>query len=482
MSLQKTAISAFKWSSISQVGRQILQLLTTSVLARILSPTDFGLLGMAIVFTGFIDLFRDLGLSSSVVQKKEISNTFLYSLFWINIVFSIAATVILFIVSPSISSFYNEPKIELILKILSLNFLISGLGSLQKAFSERNLEFKALANIEICSAIIGSVAGIGCAFAGLGVWSLVFQTLIMTTVTTGFLWIITPWRPQRFFSWNDVKDVISYSLNLTGFNVFNYFIRNADNLLVGKFLGSQALGYYALAYRLMLFPLQNISRVFVRVMFPVFSKIQDDNSQLRIAYLKTISSISFITFPLMLGLVATADPLISTFFGSQWKPVASILTILAPLGMIQSIQTTLGSIYQSKGRTDLMFRWEILDGALTITAFLVGLKWGILGVAIAYVVTGFALLYPSFAIPLRLVHLSVIDVGAALWRPFLSSLLMLVSLLGLNLLLPRNLHSSYSLLILVAIGIVIYSSTSWLINREEMRHILGAIGLKKHAH
>lgn len=479
MSLKQAAASSVKWSSISQVGRQVMQFVNVAILARLLSPSDFGLVGMATIVIGFIDLFKDLGTSAAVIQRKNISDELVYSIFWVNIAFGLLGTVILFFGSPLAASFYQEPKVTPILKVLSLSFFLSGVSILQKAILERNLAFNTLAKIELSAIFSGSFVGIGSALLGFGVWSLVAQTLTVVAVTTVLLLAATRWKPKMIFHWSEVKEVSSYSLNLTGFNVFNYFVRNADYLIIGKFLGSQNLGYYTLAYRLMLYPLQNISHVISRVMFPVFSKIQDDDAKLRSVYLKVVSTIATITFPLMLGLWALTEPFILTVFGRQWQPVILLLMILAPVGMAQSLETTVGTIYQTKGRTDWMLRWSICEGTLLVITWMIGLQWGIVGVATAYVIAVFILLYPNFSIPFRIIQLRIVDLGKVIWRPLVASLLMLVVLLGLKFLLPTSLASGWVLGISVPMGCLAYLLASWLINREQMQQLLVVVGLKR---
>jgi len=309
------AVSGIKWSTVSQVGRQGTQLVTTIILARLLSPSDFGLVGMAMVVIGFIGIFKDLGTSAAIIQRKKLSEGLLSSIFWVNVGFGALAMAVLFFGAPLGGLFYHEPRVDAILRVLSLTFFISGLSILQQALLERSLAFKKLAKVEISAVAAGAAVGIGMAFSGFGVWSLVFQSLTTVSVTTILLWLFSTWRPKWIFHWSEVKSVSSYSLNLTGFSIFNYFARNADYLLIGRYLGAQDLGYHTLAYRILLFPLQNISSVIGRVMFPVYSGIREDNTRFAKAYLKVASTIALITFPMMLGVLALAKPFVLTVFG-----------------------------------------------------------------------------------------------------------------------------------------------------------------------
>lgn len=479
MSLKNSATSGIKWSSVSQVGRQFMQIITTAILARLLSPSDFGLVGMATIIIGFIGLFQDLGTSSAIIQRKELSNTLFNSIFWLNLAFGVLSMAILWLFAPVAASFYHEPRVTSVLRVLSLNFLLSSISISQKALLEKNLAFNTLAKIEISAVIAASFLGIGLAVMGFGVWSLVSQTLTLVTVTTVLLWLATRWKPKIMFDWSEVREISSYSLHLTGFSIFNYFSRNADYLLIGRFLGSQDLGYYTLAYRLMLYPLQNISAVIGRVMFPVFSQIQNNDARFRAAYLRVVGTIALISFPMMVGLWKLAKPFALTFFGAQWQPVILLLMILSPVGILQSVITTIGIIYQVKGRTDWLFRWGIISGTLVVIAFVIGLQWGIIGVASAYTIATLILAYPNFAIPFRLIHLPVRDLGAVLWRPLVASLIMLGLLLVVGFLLPANLASGWVLGISVPIGCITYLLASWWLNRKQIQQLFDMIGVKK---
>jgi len=472
-------ITGIRWSAASQFGRQAIQIVSTIVLARLLFPSDFGLASMTFVVTGFITLFSDLGTSSAIIQKKDISGRLLSSIYWINVSFGFLVMGLLLITAPLAAWAYKEPRLTPLLIALSSAFPISGVTIVQKALLERELEFDKLARIEIISTGIGAATAIVLAFQGAGVWSLVGQALISSMVATVILWKTSRWRPQLLFNWSDVTSVSSYSLNLVGFSVVNYISRNADYILIGRFLGAQDLGYYSLAYRLMLYPLQNITGVISRVMFPFFSQIQEDDNRLRQAYLKIGSTIAFLTFPMMLGLIVVSKSFVSVFFGARWAPVAILLMILAPVGMIQSLSSLNGSIYGAKGRTDLQFRFGALFSALTILSFIIGLQWGIIGVAASYAIAMTLLIYPSFLIPFRIIHMQFIDFLAVLRQTLLATLIMFISILILRISFPVDIPHHWIIIILVPVGCIAYLIASWWMNRQLVRELIGIVGGQK---
>lgn len=476
MSLKKASVSGIKWSSVSQIGRLIMQLCTMIILARLLSPKDFGLMGMATIVTTFIGLFSNLGTAPAVVQIKEPSKAFLSSIFWINLAIGLLTTILLFLISPLVANVYYEPRITVILRVLSLSFVISSLSILQRAIQERNLAFNTLAKIEICSILIGSITGVGMALSGWGVWSLIFQSLVVSLITTILLWFSSQWRPSLVFQWSEINSVVSFSLNLTASGVLFYLIRNVDNFLIGTFLGAEALGFYTMAYRLMLYPIQNIAGVVQRVIFPIFSIKQDDNEWLSYTSCKVTNMIALIVFPVVIGLTVLCELFVMVVFGSRWSSIIPLIIILLPAALVESIEPIVSVIYQSKGRTDLMFRFSIITGVFCLIAFLIGVRWGLIGVCIAYVCT-LPLSLVNFVISFRLIKLSTDRFLLALWNPFLNSLLMGVAILSLKLFLLRNFSiSNISILMLLSsIGCAIYLSINWYFNREQMQEILSLL-------
>jgi PST family polysaccharide transporter len=250
--------------------------------------------------------------------------------------------------------------------------------------------------------------------------------------------------------------------------------RNFDYLIIGRILGSQSLGYYSLAYRIMLYPVQNISYIVSRVMFPFFSKIQNDNAQFRYSYIKLSAIIGLICFPLMIGLYGLADSFILTLFGYEWKPVIRLIQILIPVGIIQSLVTFLGVIYTSKGRTDWFLRWGISVGILNIISFLIGVNWGIIGVAVSYLVISLLIFIPAFMIPFKLIDLSMLRFLKSLWRSFVCSLIMLIVIMTVKFFL-QGLSSALILGILIPVGATVYLLSSWFINRQQILELKNLI-------
>jgi len=474
MSLKASSISGIKWSAVSQIGGQAIQFLSTLIMVRLLPPSDFGIMSMSMLVIMFVIIFKDMGTGIAVIRDKSLSEIALSSIYWLNVILGILATLLVYFLSPWIADFFQEPKVTPVLKILSLTFLLSGFSFIQKSLLERDLAFSQLAKFETSAILFGSIIGITMAFSGYGIWSLVFQSLAVILFTTVLLCFFSSWKPKLTFQWDEIHAIRNFSLNLSGFNLFNYFARNADDILIARYLGAQELGYYNLAYRLLLYPLRTITGVVNRVMFPVYSQIQDDHERFRQAYLKVIAAIALITFPLMLGLMVLAKPFVLTVFGNSWEPMIILLTILAPLGMIQSIGTTVGSIYQAKGRSDWMLRWGFASGTVIMISFVIGVQWGTIGVATAYAIIGIILTYPNFSIPFKLIELPMAELWHSLKKPLLCTVIMVAIIQGALYILPKDLAHIILIATLIPLGIFTYLLLNLKINRTQLLEVIKA--------
>ncbi len=467
MNLTTRTVQGVGWSGISQFTRLLLQLVITAILARLLTPNDFGLLAMAIVFANFVSIFRDFGLTAALIQRKGLTEQHLSTSFWINISAGLFLAMILACLAPAIAYFYGEGRLTFIMLVLASTFFISSFGIVQRALLAKGLHFRSLAIVEILGVSVSGTVAVVLAFSGYGVWSLVWQQVVFSFVIVILLWNFSSWRPKFLFRWQLAKELLGFGLNLTGFTFVNYFNRNLDNLLIGKFLGLAPLGFYNLAYRLLLFPLSNISSVIGRVMFPSLSVIRDDKSKVRYAYMKATRYIAAVTFPLMVGLLVVAPEFIKVVFGPQWNRSIFLLQILALVALVQSIGTTVGWIYQSQGRTDIMFRWGLFSVSVIATSFILGLHWDVEGVAIAYMIASLLLEYPSFYISFKLIDLKF----AYFIRQFSSISAAVIGMgmivFGLRLFLKATLGVSdlISLISTVTIGAVSYGILLFMLDR-----------------
>ena len=452
------------WSAIARVVIQLSALVASTVVARRVPPYAFGIVGMATLATGLISLFRDLGIASAVIQKRDLNQHLLSSLFWVSLAIGFAGAAVCFLSAPLAARLFREQAVVPVVRVLSISFLIGGFTNMHSALLNRSMIFKKISLIDISSSILGLGVTVTLACLHVGVWSLVAGSLTNSVVSSMLLWVSSEWRPSFFFSVMEVRSVMNFGLNLSAFNILNYFARNSDNAIVGRYLGSTSLGFYQLAYNIMLFPVQGIAQVLSQVMFPAFSEIQHDNERFRRIYLRVCSSIALITFPLMTGAAILAQPLIRTVYGPRWVNVIPVLVILAPVGLVQSMVTTTGLLYTAKGRTDLMFKMGGATSVLYVISFVVGLPWGIQGVALSYSTCVGLLLLPSLYISFRLIDLRLIDLWHALKGIIASTVLMGIVVAASRNAVTARVHMPpvVDLLLFTTVGALVYALTTFL--------------------
>jgi O-antigen/teichoic acid export membrane protein len=459
----------------SQAGRVIAQLLGMVILARLLSPSDFGVVAMAWLVTGFAGIFLDCGTKAAVIQRRELPSALLDSVFWLNVGIGIAIAILIALLAPIIAVAMREPQLTGVLWLLALGFPIASLGLVQQALLERASRFRSVAVVECCAAFAGLTIGVLAALGGWGVYSLVSQAIVEWTVVTAGLWAASTWRPAWRCSLALIREIAGFSGNLVGFSIVNYFARNIDTVLIGRFLGATELGYYNLAYRLMLWPLQHISRVVGRAFFPALSRLQDDKPRLRQAYVRAAAAVFLITAPLSLGLFVLREPFVLALMGERWLKVADLLFWLAPVSMVQSVGTTASWLYLSTGRTDVMFKFAVFSSVAVTCAIVVGLQWGVEGVAAAYCATALVLFWPNLAVSFRLVGLSVPAFLRRLSPTFFVALLMALFVAAAAQYSAVLVQAQWTrLVVLATVGAALYVAVSMFVQRPLLKDITGA--------
>lgn len=449
-------VQGIGWSLSSQVVNQAIAMIAVIVLARLLSPREFGLLAMVTVVTIFAELFCDMGFSASLIQKQDVRQEHLSSVFWFNLGVGVALMVIFVGAARVVAGFYGEPILAPLTAALSANFLIGSVSIVQRTTLVKSMEFRRLAIVDIIGTGVSGSIAVTMALLGAGVWSLVGQAVVRSGMATALLWTLGEWRPSLVFRWKDVKELLSFSLNVFGSKILNYWVRNIDYLLIGRYIGTQPLGAYRNAYQIMLFPLISVSGVISRVMFPALSMIQDDKDRVRSAFLRSTRAIALVTFPMMTGLLVTVEPFVMTVFGPKWAQMIPILRVFCLVGLMQSIGTLNGNLFLSQGRADLQFRIGLALKVNSILGIIIGLRWGVLGVAIGYSVTSVLNSYPGFYFAGRLVGLSYSRLWRELSGVLACALAMAVAVCAMTMLLPERLPVQLAFASQVAGGVLIY--------------------------
>ena len=460
---REKTISGLNWSIIDKVFTQGVFIIITIILSRILSPKEFGLITMVMVIIRYAEVFQEFGMGSAIVQKKQISSSDLNTAFWINLFFGLLLTIIILVSAPLVVKYYDQPILYWITIAASFNFFLKSFNIVQSALLRKALNFKKLFHIHFWSILIAGVFAIYFAMKGYGVWSLVIQSILVALITTILLWYQTQWKPKFEFSKESLKFLFEFSLPLLGTKSIHYWVRNLDKILIGKHMGSTQLGFYEKAYSLMLLPLNSITSVIGRVMFPSLSLIQDDKERVKSIFQKMTKTIGYVTFPMMLGLYVLAEPFIISVLGEQWRGSISILKILCFVGAIQSITALFSNLYLSQGATTKQFKVGIFLRLNTIIAIIIGLRFGIEGVAYGYLVSVLINLFPNLKVAGGLVNLKIMEYLKNIFPELLISVLMAFTVYLFDLYLFNNSTNDFFRLFTgVMFGLTVYITLSYL--------------------
>ena len=467
----QSVASGYSWQSLALVAKQLFQFVLLAVLARLLTPDDFGLVALILVITDFLALFNgERGFADAIIKRKDLRQSHLFSVFWLNILIGLFIGIGLFVSAPLVAAFLGEPRLVVVARVLSFNFPIYALRIIPISLLLRRMSFKVLSIIDLLSFVIGGTVAIALAITGFGIWSLVFQSLVTMFIAVFALWMVTDWRPKFVFDRGSIRELWGFSRNMIGFYVLDYWTLRMDNLLIGKFLGSAALGYYTRAYINALIPYQ-IAAVSRRIMRSALSKIQDDHEKVRTLYLETLSYVVMIAAPILLGLIAIAENFVLVIYGPKWLPMVVTMRYLCVVGFFLTIGSTVDSIFQSQNRTDLLIKWGVLLGFGAFSSFALGIWIGSLEAVSMFYALFLALLsYWNFTIPGWLIGLSYKDIIRKIDGYVICALIMAVIVYSLDLLLI-NYSVHVRLLLQLLIGIISYTSLLALVERERMKHL-----------
>lgn len=393
------------------------------VLARLLTPDDFGLIGMVTAILAFATLFKDIGLSRAVVQRPEITHGQVSTLFWINVALSTGVATLLAAATPLIVTFYDEPRLTWINVAMAGMFLISGLSLQHRALLERRMHFGVLTLTQVVSVAIGTAAAIAAATAGLGYWSLVILPAVTQVVTMLILWGACTWRPGPPRRGTGVRPMLAFGGHVTGFQVLNTAVRNVDNILIGWYWGAAPLGLYTRAYALMMLPAQRFNGPMTSVAVPALARMVDQPSTYRNSYTKALNGLAMCTAPAAIAMGVVAPELIPLVLGEQWTDAVAIFIALVPAAVMAATNVAAGWVYLSYGHVHRQWKWSLIEMWPLVIAMVIGLQWGALGVAIGVSVTRVVLKLPGLAWAYRGTPLRLTDFLSANTFPLLLSAL-----------------------------------------------------------
>jgi teichuronic acid exporter len=386
--LKQEAVSATVWSGADMLLRHGLQFGVSITLARLLSPAEFGTVALLYLFTGLAGAFTDGGFSAALIQNQRITHEDESTVFWFNAALGTLAALLLCGVAPWISRFYGIPILVPLTRVLALHVFISALSSIHKTLLTKRLNFSKQMIVGAIATVVSGVLAVGLAFRGFGVWALAAQILTSTAITTVLLWVVNPWRPQLVFRLASVRKLFGFGSYLLMAALLDVSYNRLYTVFIGKLYGVRDLGFYNRADGTKQVPTGLLSTVLSRVAFPIFSTAAFDKEKLRRGVRHAIRGTMLINAPMMLGLLATAEPVIRTLYGPRWLPAVPALKVLCLAGMLWPLHVINLSVLTAQGYSHLFFRLEIAKKVVGVTLLIAGAHYGVIGIAWSQVAFG----------------------------------------------------------------------------------------------
>jgi PST family polysaccharide transporter len=432
----KAVRAGMVWTLGGQWVGYAVQIVTTAILARLVSPHDFGLVGQALTVTAFASQLQSLGLSQAVIQRAKLTHGQMSNLFWVNVAAGGVLMLIVLGAAPLVASFYGDPALVGVTSAMSVTFFITGFAVQHSALMSRRMEFRSIAWRNLLPRVIsGALAIFFAAVFHAGYWALVVQQIVLALAITAFVWTALEWRPGKLRRGTGVRPLLRFGMGVSVANIFYYFSSNSDNILVGRILGTAELGLYARAYNLFLVPLRQIHGPLGNVVQPVMSAIVHDPDRYRQFYRRTLSAITLVGMPGVVGLAVLSRPFIEVMLGHRWLGAAEPFRWLAFAGFLQMVARTFSWLYTTSGRSKAMATWAMITSPLLVLAFAIGVHWGITGVAQAYAISQAVLILPAIWWAVHGTAVTMRDVRDAVWRSVVVAAVCGVAVLAIRVLL-----------------------------------------------
>ena len=475
-SLKSKTVKGVMWSSIDRFTTQGINFVFSMLIARMLLPSDYGVIGMLAVFMAVANCFVDSGFGAALVRKNDRTETDFCTVFYFNIVVACICYALLFLASPYIARFYNLPLLESVTEVWGLNLIISSFAGIQNAQLTIAIDFKSRAKISVITTLFTGVVGLWLAFRGYGVWALVFQTLSSNILRTILLWAIVRWIPKLIFSWQSFKDLFSYGSKLLTSRLLDTVYNNIYPIVIGKFFSPQSLGMYSRADGLAQFPSLNITKIIQAVTFPILCKIQDDDVRLSNVYRRFLRMFAFVVFPLMMGLSAVADPFIRLVLTDKWSGSILYLQIICFALMWFPVHAINLDILHVKGRSDYFLKLEVIKKILGVTILCVTIPLGLVAMCYGRVFSTIVSLGINTYYTKKIIGYGFLDQMKDLLHILVHSLVMY----GIVSVIVHIMPTLWSqLLVGTLAGIAYYVVGAYLIKFDELNELLLLIKRKK---
>ena len=472
-SLKKKTAKGVIWSSVERFSVQGVQFVVMLVIARILDPKDFGLVGMLTIFLAIAQSLIDSGFSQALIRKQDRTEVDNSTVFYFNIVVSVLLYLILFTIAPWVAAFYNEPQLTGLMRVLCLVIVINSFAVVQRVIYSASINFRIQAKASFFAAFVSGLFGVLLAKMGFGVWTLVWQQLMNATICTLLLWAYSTWHPQFLYSWKSFKELFAFGSKLMVSGLIDTIYGNLYALIIGKVFNAASLGYYAQADRFTRLPSANIGVIIQRVTYPVLCTMQDDDEKLRENYRRLLRVAAFIIFPLMCVLAGLAYPLVEVILGSKWEFTATLIIPICFNMMFYPIAAINLNLLQVKGRSDLFLRLEIIKKIIGVTFLIFSVPFGLVFMCYAAIVSGLIMLYANTYYTYKLI-------GVGFLMQFKDSGLILASsimIFGILIGIGSFVNSAWLHLVFgICAAVLIYVGAAWSFHFKELEYVKKYIG------
>lgn len=462
----RTVRGAF-WSYGSFVLSKAVVLLATAILARLLTPREFGIVAVATLVVSFLAVVQGLGLGSALIQRRGNIDRASNVVFTLNLMLGVVLTIAVFIAAPSVAGYFHEPGAVPLLRALGLTFVVEALGSIHLVRLQRDLRFRRMFIPDAGRSIVKGAVSVGFAAAGMGAWSLVLGQLAGVAAGVVLAWAVMPWRPRFVVDLGLARKLIAYGLPLFGVSLMWVLSVNLDYVVIGRQLGSEELGIYTLAYRLPELLVVSLMVGVNRVIFPALATVQESRDNLRRGFLTTTHFVVLITVPISLGLAIVADPIVRVTLGSEWVDAIPVMRILAIFVLVSSMMNADGDVYKAVGRPGVLLKLAVLHIAVLIPALLIGIQYGLVGVALAHLATTIVTRVVRTAMISRFLEIPIATI-ASQWTSALIGGAVLAVAAGIALYLTAGASTIVSLAAAVVAGAVGYLTVLFVLERDNI--------------
>lgn len=470
-SLKSETTSGILWSSIERFSLGLVQFTINLLMARLLLPSDYGLIGMLAIFLQISQAFVDAGFTNALIQRSDRTDVDYSTAFYFNVVISVVFYGLLFFLAPWIAFFYDMSQLTIVIRVVGLNLIINSLSSVHKTILTINIDFKTQSKASILASILSGGIGLWMAYVGCGVWALVTQTILNNLILTVLFHRLVVWRPIRVFSMESFGRLFSFGSKYLVSNLINTTYVNLYTIVIGKKFSAVDLGYYTYANQIALLPSGNLSAIIGRVMFPILSRIQDEDERLKRAYREYISLSSYVIFPLMTGLAVLARPIIELSLTDKWSDTIILLQILCFSGMFSHISVINTNLLYVKGYSGLALKLEIITKVVAIIIFISSVHFGLIGICLGRVVYSLiAILFNTYYTKL-LIGLTLFDQIKTIFPSFVITVIMGVAVY----IITKEFSGINELIIGVISGVFIYISFSVLLKVSSYKVLLKII-------